>query len=635
VNSGLGAITTYAVLTLVWGAVLALYLRHRREAQADSIIRLLLAVLALDAFKSVLESAYFGLVWAANYGLLSPAFKSLGDPAPLTAVKLINLAVASVVLFQIARNWVPGELARRAEQRTHEAALMADLEANLQRTREAESRLRLAMQNSNAFPWEFDLTTRTASDNPRAAEWLGYTSDEFSRLTPDKTIHPEDLSRLARAIETVESGAQESYELKHRMVRKDGRVLWAHSTGGAMRNADGRITRLVGVIRDITKDVEAEANRVQTQKLESLGLLAGGIAHDFNNLLTVIGSSLDLVAHQARRGEPVAEPLATASLAVTNATALTRQLLAYAGGGTLAQRPVDLNELIASMGQLLSVSVPRKVRLSMALADALPQVKGDVGQLQQVVMNLISNAAEAIGEGEGTVTVTTQGLVLDAPPPGLVGAAPLGPVVKVQISDTGAGMPPELKARIFDPFFSTKGPGRGLGLAALAGILRSHGGAIGLESVVGQGTTFTVYLPALPPGSRTPSAPAEEPTGALGYRVLLVDDEDLLRRSASRLLKSMGCSVEEAENGRAAVELVQANPTGFDVVLMDMTMPEMDGAEATRHLEAIAPSLPIILSSGYSTANVSRVEGRIFGLGKPYTAAALETALKEATQRRR
>jgi signal transduction histidine kinase/CheY-like chemotaxis protein len=422
---------------------------------------------------------------------------------------------------------------------------------------------------------------------------------------------------------------------KHRVVRKDGTVLHVHSTGATTRDPQtGRALRLVATVRDITSEVQAEAGRVQTQKLEGLGLLAGGIAHDFNNLLTVLSSSLALADRRAQRGEDVTEALTTASLAVTRATVLTRQLLAYAGRGRAAQRPIDLNELVESMGQLLAVSIPRKVKLERHLAERLPGVHGDDGQLQQVVMNLITNAAEAIGEREGTVTLTTAAVTLTEPPPGIVGPPPLGPVVRISVRDDGVGMSPEVQARIFDPFFSTKGSGRGLGLAALAGILRSHGGAIALESAPGRGTTFSVFLPALAePAPSSRSFGARGPSEPITCRVLLVDDEELLRRSASRLLKSLGCQVTEAETGKVAVEKVRAAPAEFDVVLMDLTMPEMDGAEAGRHIAELAPKLPIILSSGYSTTNAERPDGRLFSLAKPYSVTALESVLREALRR--
>ncbi len=634
-SSGLGAVVTYALLTMLWGTILVLYLRQRRAARGDALITLLLSVLILDAFKTVVESLYFGLVWGANYGLLSESFKVLSQPIFLTLVKLLNVVVATVVLGWLVRLWVPTELARRASQRAAEEKLRQELEVSLRAARESEERFRLASSASRDFVWDFDLRAGTVFTSPRFAENLGYTADEWPATSEPwlRVVHPEDKERVLGAIRAVREGGAPTYDVKHRALRKDGSVVYLHATGVAVRDAAGQATRFVGFTRDVSADVAAEAAHVQMQKLESLGLLAGGIAHDFNNLLTVLSASLSLAERQAERGQNVKETLNTAALAVTRATVLTRQLLAYAGRGKLSQHPLDLNQLVGAMFELLTVSIPRKVSLERVLQGGLPRVLADDGQLQQVVMNLITNAAEAIGDREGTVTLRTETLTLDASPADVTGLAPLGRVVRLTVTDTGSGMSPEVKARLFDPFFSTKGPGRGLGLAALLGILRSHGGAIGLTSEPGRGTTFAVYLPALTETDRgAVVAAAPVPPSPLRARVLLVDDEPLLRRSASRLLTALGCTVDEACTGLEAVEKVRAQPGQFDVVLMDLTMPEMDGYEATQRIAVLAPDLPVVLSSGYSAVDApgGMPEG-VRTLAKPYDVAKLEAVLREAT----
>jgi two-component system, cell cycle sensor histidine kinase and response regulator CckA len=633
-SSGLGAVITYAVLTVLWSTILAIYLRQRRAARGDALISLLLSVLILDAAKTVIESAYFGLVWGANYGLLPEAFKTLSDPLSLTLVKLLNVGVAVVVLVWLARRWVPTELAHNAAQREQEAALRAQLEASLHSTRESEERFRLAADASRDFVWDADLRTGHVYTSPRFPELLGYAAEEWQPTTAqwNRIVHPEDLAGVQAAVLATLKGTVPTYEARYRAVRKDGGVLQLHAKGTTVRDANGRATRFAGFIRDVTQELAAEASRVQSQKLESLGLLAGGIAHDFNNLLTVLSASVSLAERQT--GPQLTETLNTASLAVERATALTRQLLAYAGRSKISQVPLDLNQVVAAIGELLTVSISRKVTLSRELAPELPQVLGDDGQLQQVVMNLVTNAAEAIGDREGSVTLRTEVVELTSPPDDVVGPSPLGRVVKLSVSDTGSGMSAETKARIFDPFFSTKGSGRGLGLAALAGILRSHGGAIGLTSTVGVGTTFSVYLPALD-GPSKPAAKERAPTPRvpLSARVLLVDDEPLLRRSASRLLGVLGCTVVEAGTGLEAVQKVTAAPTDFDVVLMDLTMPEMDGYEATRRISTIAPTLPVVLSSGYSAADDSGLPEGVRSLSKPYDAKRLEATLREVLRR--
>ena len=632
--SGLGAVVTYALLTGLWGTILVLYVRHRRAARGDALITLLLSVLTLDAFKTVVESAYFGLLWGANYGLLSETFKVLAQPVFLTLIKLLNVVVAVVVLGWLVRFWVPTELARRASQRQSEERLRRELEASLRAAHESEERFRLAASASHDFVWDFDLRTGAVYTPPRFAELLGYTVAEWP-LTSGLwlgVVHPDDSKRVTEAIRRVTSGETAIYDVKHRAVRKDGTVLHLHATGVTVRDEAGKAVRFVGFARDISAALAAEAAHVQTQKLESLGLLAGGIAHDFNNLLTVLSASLSLAERQAEKGESVKDVLGTATLALTRATILTRQLLAYAGRAGLSKQALDLNAVVSSMGELLTVSIPRKVRLERALQDGLPAVLGDEGQLQQVVMNLITNAAEAIGDREGTVTLRTEAQTLETPPPEVIGSAPRGRVVCLTVSDTGLGISPDVKARLFDPFFSTKGSGRGLGLAALQGILRSHGGAIGLTSELGKGTTFSVYLPAMFGVAPAPRAAVISPekTSPVHARVLVVDDEPLLRRSARRVLQELGCTVAEATTGVEAVAKVRAGLDQFDLVLMDLTMPEMDGYEATRLIAELAPSLTVVLSSGYSAVDAPDSLPRgMRMLPKPYDLAMLEKLLRE------
>ena len=629
-TSGLGAVLTYALLTLLWGTILVLYVRHRRAARADALIRLLLAVLILDAFKTVVESAYFGLVWGANYGLLPESLKVLGQPTFLTLVKLLNVVVALVVLVWLVRRWVPRELEQRATQRE-------ELEASLRAARDSEERFHLASAASRDFVWDHDLLTGQIYVSPRFAEMLGYPPSHWPQTTEpwERAVHPDD--REALQVETrkvLREGSR--YEQRYRALKQNGDVVHLHASGMVLRDERGTPTRFLGFTREVTQEVLAEASRVQTQKLESLGLLAGGIAHDFNNLLTVLSTSLSVAERQTARGESVHETLSTAALAVTRATSLTRQLLAYAGHGKHSQVPLDLNRLVDTMGELLTVSVSRNVKLARVLAPGLPGVLADDGQLQQVVMNLITNASEAIGDREGSVTLRTELVDLDAPPPDVVGPAPRGRVVRLTVTDTGVGMSPEVRARIFDPFFSTKGSGRGLGLAALAGIMRSHGGAIGLTSEPGHGSTFHVYLPALESAAPAPVTARKSESAPLQARVLLVDDEPLLRRTTGRLLKLMGCTVEEASTGAEAIAQVSAKPGQFDVVLMDLTMPEMGGYEATRRLAVISPGLPVVISSGYSAADdPGPLPEGVRSLSKPYDGRTLEALLREVMEARK
>jgi nitrogen-specific signal transduction histidine kinase/CheY-like chemotaxis protein len=401
-----------------------------------------------------------------------------------------------------------------------------------------------------------------------------------------------------------------------------------------VRDDAGLPLRVIGFIRDLTDEQRAEASRAQAQKLEGLGLLAGGIAHDFNNLLAVISTSLSLAEVQlghGRTGPELRSTLTMATSAVDRAATLTRQLLAYAGRARLTQQQVDLNAVVGSLSQLMGVTVSRRVTLKTQLAEQLPVVVGDEGQLQQVVMNLITNAAEAIGEAEGVVTLTTRRGPCEGDVSQLTGEAPRGECAVLQVRDTGAGMTPEVRAHLFDPFFSTKGSGRGLGLAALVGILKSHQGAIRVQSEPGQGTTFTVYLPAAAATDvQQPAQPASSAGPRPGLRLLMVDDELMVRRGAARLLTHLGCTVEEAENGQLALDAVASATVPFDAVLMDVTMPVLSGYQAARVMRERWPHLLVVLSSGFAEppADGSMPQGVRF-LPKPYDRRALEALLAE------
>ncbi|MGV3620282.1 MAG: hybrid sensor histidine kinase/response regulator [Archangium sp.] len=628
-TSGLGAVVTYALLAALWGVIVVVYARQWPSTKGETTLRLMLALLIAEAVRTFVESVFFGLLWGANYGVFPAAFKPLGEPVFLSSVKAMTLLLGVVVLLGVARIWLPTELSQRRAQRDAEEALRRQLEVSLRESREREAQLRLVSEASRDGIWEDDLRTGQITLSPRFWEMMGLAAGDAREW--NEHVHPEDKQRVRDAYRGYVEGTQPRFDVRYRFLHPDGRTLHFHARALTTRDEDGTPARLVGFARDITADVEAEEARVQTQKLEGLGVLAGGLAHDFNNLLTAMKSSLSVMEAQSRRGESLEEPLSTAQQAVTRAAALTRQLLAYAGRTNLSQHPLDLNHVVQDIGALLKATMPKGVTLQQELAASLPGVLGDDGQLQQAVMNLITNAAEALDGKEGTVRLRTESLVLETEPPGARTPMPRGRVVCLTVEDTGCGMSPEVMKRMFDPFFTTRGVGRGLGLAALSGILRKHGSGITVHSEPGRGTTCRVYFPAL---AAPVAPPVEKPqrSGKLSARVLLVDDEALIRRSAARLLVMLGCTVEEAGSGDDAVKRVTASPAAFDVVLMDLTMPGMDGFEATRRIGEVAPGLPVVVSSGYTAVDLPpQLPPSTRSLAKPYDVGRLEALLKEVT----
>ena len=381
---------------------------------------------------------------------------------------------------------------------------------------------------------------------------------------------------------------------------------------------------------------ELETQVRQAQKLESLGVLAGGIAHDFNNLLTAILGHANLALMDLARDSPTYESLREIEQAAIRAAELCRQMLAYAGKGRFIIESVNLSRLIEELAQLLRISISKKVELRCQLAEGLPAIEADPTQMRQVAMNLVINAAEAIGEAEGVISLSTG--VLQCSEDDLRGnqfvesPAP-GRYVSLEVTDTGCGMDAETRARIFDPFFTTKFTGRGLGLAAVLGIVRSHRGTLSVESEPGRGTTFRVLFPA----SAETAVPAESGRDAPPWRgtgtILLVDDEEAVRNIAARMLERCGFTVLRARDGREAVEIFRARTSEIVCVLLDLAMPRMDGEETYRELRRIHPGVRVVLASGYHDPEVAqRFRGADLAgfIAKPYRVEVLSAKLREA-----
>ncbi len=381
---------------------------------------------------------------------------------------------------------------------------------------------------------------------------------------------------------------------------------------------------------EIAERQHAEAERLklemqiqQVQKLESLGILAGGIAHDFNNLLAGILGNADLALSELPTDSSARGFVEETKRAAIRSAGLTNQMLAYSGRGRFVVDVVDLNALVQDLSGLLAVGTAKKVETRFEFTEPLPAVEVDVSQIRQVVMNLITNASEAIGDEVGTLTIRTGtslwggGLV-----PGMVIDEELarGRYVYLDVEDTGCGMTPDTRLRIFDPFFTTKSTGRGLGLAAVLGIVRAHRGTITLASEAGRGSTFRILLPAT---DRHPTEPASGPavprekawrgTG----KVLVVDDDEMLRRMMRMMLEGAGLEVVTASDGREAIDQFRRHPGEVALILLDLTMPTMSGAEALSELRAIRPDVRVILTSGYNEGDV--VEGANDFLHKPFT----------------
>jgi PAS domain S-box-containing protein len=423
----------------------------------------------------------------------------------------------------------------------------------------------------------------------------------------------------------------------------------AHLEGAMLSHSLGRpsvndIPLLLVAVTDITERKWAENKRLQlerqmqeTQKLESLGVLAGGIAHDFNNLLTVILGNASLALDELPPHSSPRDCLEAIEHTALRAAELCRQMLAYSGKGRFVIESIQIGTLIGEMVSLLKASVSKKAILNLNLQEPLPTLRGDPSQIRQIVMNLVINASEAIGDHVGTITLST-GLMdrsseyraedfLDEQ---LVENA----YVWLEVADTGCGMDPETQRRIFEPFFTTKFTGRGLGLSAVLGIVRGHQGVLKVHSEPGKGTTFKVLFPAMPQDSKTtlPQQGEARPTAWKGAgTILLVDDEESVRITGNRMLERNGFRVLTAADGREALEIYRARRDEIALVLLDLTMPDLDGEETFHELRRIDPNVRVVMSSGYTESEIiPRFAGQPLAgfLQKPYSTTALMDCLR-------
>jgi PAS domain S-box-containing protein len=482
-----------------------------------------------------------------------------------------------------------------------------------------------------------DLDGTILSWNPAAERIYGYAADEvigraISCLVPeDRREEEENILATLRG-----GGRLEHFETIR--VRKDGKTVHVALTVSPIYNARKAIIGASHIARDITQRKRLEEKLRQTAKLESLGVLAGGVAHDFNNLLTGILGNASLALEVLAPKDSARELIEQTAEAAEKAAHLTRQLLAYAGKGRFVVGPVNLSDLVREMIPLIKTSISKNAELRLNLQNELPCIEADAAQIQQLIMNLIINGAEAIPKGvDGSVSVTTYVQDVDEQyeaqsPAGTEISA--GPYVALEVHDTGSGMDEGTVARIFDPFFSTKFTGRGLGLAAAQGIVHGHKGNIKVYSTPGNGSTFKVLFPAT--GERKAEARPETRVHVPAATILVVDDEEVIRKTAVTALKSFGHQVFVAKNGREAVDVFGTHNGNIDVVILDLTMPVMGGEEALLELMRINSRVPIILSSGFNQVEIiERFTGKgIAGfLQKPYTAAALAAEIKRALER--
>ncbi len=454
-------------------------------------------------------------------------------------------------------------------------------------------------------------------------------------------MHPEDIPAFEVAVlESMKNLSR--FDAETRLLIA-GETRWIRAVAAPEANQDGSVT-WSGFMQDVSAQKEAERERavleaqmLAAQKLESLGLLAGGIAHDFNNLLVGVLGNAALLVRQAPADSALRTMAEQVELAACRMAELTGQMLAYAGRSKLSSEHCELNAAVSQVMTLVRAAVSKSVSLEVDQAPQPVHVQADAGQITQVVMNLVMNGAEAIGEARGRVRVSTsvvQASRADFADTPWADALCAGQYACIRVDDNGPGMDAATHARAFDPFFTTKFTGRGLGLAAVLGILKTHRGAVRIESETGQGTRFFVYLPLSDDRSLRRQSDVESVPQPASGTVLIVDDEPLVRAAAGQILTEAGYRVELVASGEEAIAKLEREGEGFDAVLLDLTMPRMSGADTHRKIHALHPGLSIVFMSGYAEQEVPASMGKLNGafVAKPFRPGALCSTIADAVR---
>ncbi len=519
---------------------------------------------------------------------------------------------------------------RRAQKNTEKA--LADM----------QKRMEFALDAAEVGVWEWDIPEGSVAWSALSERLHGFDTTAF-RGTFDEVIdcmHAEDRQRVRDGIARVGASAPR-FRVEYRVLRQDGTSPWIASVGQVSHDEHGRPVRARGVCYDITARRSLEDQLRQAQRLESIGGLAAGVAHDFNNLLSVIlGYSEILMERHAGEADIVSD-LNEVCHAAKSATGLTRQLLAFSRKQILTPKVMDLNAVLRDTQKMMRRVIEENVRLDIHCADAALPVEVDVNQIEQVILNLVVNARDAMPEG-GVVTIETDEALIDdtyVRTHHLQGDLQPGRYARLIVSDTGTGIPPEILSRLFEPFFTTKeqGRGTGLGLATVYGIVKQSGGQIFVYSEVGLGTTFKVYLPiSNRSATHTADAPAREVRSLNGQRILIVEDQPSLQTLVGRMLAPYDCHVLVASSAEEAQRLLSSRDAPVDVVLTDVVMQGRSGFALARWINETCPSVPVIYMTGYSEKAIAHHD--VMGAGttllqKPFSREVLMSTIQRVLAR--
>jgi two-component system, cell cycle sensor histidine kinase and response regulator CckA len=502
-----------------------------------------------------------------------------------------------------------------------------------------DERLRLVAESLEGVIFDHDIASGTTIRTDAVKALFGWEEQEFTVAWWNERVHPDDLERIRDSVmPRMHPGPDSHWEVEYRFRRGDGTYASVLERGTVIRGERGIPVRLLGTVSDVSHRVEQAAQRSRSEKMEAVGQLAGGIAHDFNNLLTAISCNVELLLEGTDPSDPRRDDIIQIREAATRAAALTRQLLAFSRRQVLHPRPLDLNATIASMERMLRRALTAEIELEIVVDPALCPVSADAGQMEQVLMNLVLNARDAMPNG-GRIVVCTESVDQPAPLQHRFGWLEPGQYVTLSVRDSGLGMTEEILEHLFEPFFTTKaqGKGTGLGLATVHGIVVQSGGQIVVDTSPERGTEFRVFLPPFAGTTphRRPSPTAGQPVVASEVRtVLVVDDDDFVRDVAARALARSGYRVLSARGGNAALEVLsRQDPNSSVLVLTDVIMPGMHGGQLAERLSGERPGLRVAFMSGFSTDELAH-SGMGFPMRsfliKPFTLPELVSFVEDA-----
>lgn len=517
-----------------------------------------------------------------------------------------------------------------------------------QKLRASEERHRLVVAATRDPIWEIDIATGVGWWNEAYDQMFGIRPEEPEESWTWWTsrIRQSERDSVSRSLrETLADPEAEHWAADYHFRAKNGDELFIQDRAIISRDDEGNALRIVGTMRDQTRTIKEMQERQkllaevqEAQRLESLGVLAGGVAHDFNNLLTVMLCNISLLQMKTELNSEEAEILGEIESAVDNASEICQQILSYAGKGHFVVKPTCLRHLIQDIAKLLQVSI-KNVELDLQLDDDTPPVMCDEAQITQLVMNLAINAAESVADKPGKVTIRLSEVDSANAPLSICQIKPPATSTSftcIEVTDTGSGMNESTLKQIFNPFFTTKSTGRGLGLAAVRGIVRRHNGGLLAESATGQGSRFQVFLPATSSPIAEPTAPKKPPRSKPAAErndwILVVDEEEQVRLSAKRVLESHGYRTQLAADREQAISLLKLNPRSYRLILLNLSMPEMDGGESLKKLKGVSGNIPIVMTSGFSERECkAQLQDQTFEgyLRKPFSPEELDLCISK------